>query len=496
MPAATSRHHVIILLVVVAACSPRTRRTPDDTIVVISPEPMASVDPRYAISSYDSKLCKLVYAGLTSLDTLDSLPRTDLADQITPIDPRTWDVTIKTSARFSDGAPVLASDVAATYASMLASDSDSLFHRGFSERFTSVEAIDAHTARFHLREPLATFRADIDFGIVAARTKLGAGPYSLRELTDTRALLDANPYYATPARTPHVEIRVVRNDAARMLMLVGGSVDLVQNAARLDLVDEVRDRPRIHVAAAPSVILTYLMMNNDDPTLRDLRVRQAIALALDRPAIIAAKFGGRAVLATGMIPPSHWAYRGDVTRWNRDLPRARALLAEAGVHDLHLTYKTSTDAFRISIAKVIAAQLAEIGITVEVRSFEFATFFVDVKKGNYQLASMQTGEINEPDMYFNYFQSSRIPVPSNPDGGNRWRYRSAEVDRLTVAGRAELDMARRKVIYGEVQRILADDVPIVPLWHEDNVVLENVDVAGYQIVPNARLIGLVTTIKH
>src|SRR5437764_1264984 len=120
MPAAISRVHGITVLVMVAACTPRTRRTPDDTIVVLSPEPMA------------------------------------------------------------------------------------------------------------------TFRADLDFGIVSfhpgAGAKLGAGPYLVRELGDTRVMLDANPYYATPAKTPHVEIRVVRNDAARMLMLVGGSVDLLQNA--------------------------------------------------------------------------------------------------------------------------------------------------------------------------------------------------------------------------------------------------------------------------
>jgi len=139
---------------------------------------------------------------------------------------------------------------------------------------------------------------------------------------------------------------------------------------------------------------------------------------------------------------------------------------------------------------VIAAQLAEVGIDVEVRSFEFATFFADVKKGAFQLASMQTAEVTEPDFYFMYFHSSWIPTPANPDGFNRWRYRSDEVDRLTDQGRRVLDEDRRKQIYAEVQRQVADDVPIVPLWHEDNVVLSNIDLHGYTITPNARLIGL------
>jgi peptide/nickel transport system substrate-binding protein len=103
---------------------------------------------------------------------------------------------------------------------------------------------------------------------------------------------------------------------------------------------------------------------------------------------------------------------------------------------------------------------------------------------------MQTTDITEPDFYFMYFHSSWIPTPTNPDGFNRWRYVNHEVDRLTTQGREEVDREQRKQIYAEVQRLVAGDVPIVPLWHEDNVVLSNVDVQGYTMAPNARLIGL------
>jgi len=135
------------------------------------------------------------------------------------------------------------------------------------------------------------------------------------------------------------------------------------------------------------------------------------------------------VLATGLLPPSHWAYNGDVPRWPHDLARARALLDEAGYRPgpdgvrLRLTYKTSADAFRVAVAHVLAAQLAEVGIAVEVRPFEFATFFADIKKGDYQMATMQTTPITEPDFYYAYFHSSRIPDASDPDAQNRDRLR-------------------------------------------------------------------------
>jgi peptide/nickel transport system substrate-binding protein len=478
--------------------------------VVLIEAPMTAADPRYTLTNYDAKLSRLVAPGLTSVDTPNAEPRLELASSVDRVDDVTIDVTLA-DRKFSDGNPVRAEDVARTYQSVMADACGSLYQKGFHERFKTIEVLDAKRVRFHLVKPIAMFMSDIEFGIVsfhgaapgACRLPrvIGAGPFVLRELTTRHALLDRNPHHPTPPKLAHVQIKFVRDAAARILMLVGGSADLVQNAVRVDLVEEVTKRPRVQVASAPSVLLSYILINNLDPVLKDPRVRQAIALALDRNAIIEAKFGGRAVLATGILPPSHWAYNANVTRWQHDIARANQLLDEAGLRPnargirLSLVYKTSADAFRVSIARVIAAQLRQVGIDVEVRPFEFGTFFADIKKGNYQIATMQSPEITEPDFHRWFFHSSGWPTPKAPDEGNRWRYKNLEVDRLTDEGRRQLDRDKRKQIYADVQRIIAEDLPIIPLWHEDNVVLANVDVRDYQIVPNARFIGLVGTSK-
>lgn len=510
----SQRLNAITLLVIAAcACTANRRRTPDDTLVMVIESAMTTPDPRYALTNYDGKLARLIAPGLVSVDTASTEPRLELAAAIEPVDDKTIDVTIRDDATFSDGKPVRGEDVARTYMTVMTDSCGSLYAKGFFERYNRVEAVGPKRARFYLNRPLATFINDIEFGIVsfhgapadnaaACRIPLvGAGPFVLRELTTQHVVLDRNPHYRTPAKLAHIEIKFVRDAAARILMLVGGSADLVQNAVRPDLVDDVAKRPRVEVSAGESVLLTYMLLNNMDPVLKDKRVRQAIALALDREAIIAAKFGGRAVPATGLLPPTHWAYSGAVPRYGHDVARAKALLDEAGHKPdargvrLRLVYKTSADAFRVAIARVLAAQLAQVGIEVEVRSFEFATFFADVKKGNYQIATMQSPEITEPDFYFWFFHSSRFPSPKDPDGSNRWRYANPDMDRLVEAGRAELDLPRRKALYAEAQRIAAEDLPIVPLWHEHNVVLSNVDVHGYQIVPNARFVGLVGVSK-
>lgn len=500
----------VSLAVSLAACSPRSRQTPDDTVLLLIESPAKAIDPRYTLNNFDNKLSRLIAPGLTTVDTPTTEPALLLAEKVERIDELTYDVTVRSDARFSSGKPVRAADVVFSYESMLAPESDSVYHKTYGERYVRVEAVGERTARFHLRRPLATLMSDLDQGILSAADAdangrfgdkpIGAGAYRMVELTGSHALLETNPHTHLPKPlVPKLEIRFVRDPAARILMLVGGSADLLQNAVRLDLIDDVAKRDRVKLESSPSQILTYLMFNNEDPVLAKKAVRQAIALAIDRKRLIEAKFSGRAVLATGLLPPGAPYYEPDVPRWDHDPARARKLLDEAGYPDpdgpgprprLSLTYKTSADDFRLSVARVIAAQLTEVGIAVEVRSFEFGTFFADIKRGQYQLASMQTAEIGNPDYYFAYFHSERIPTKKDPDATNRWRYRNARVDELCQEGRDVSDPARRRVVYSEVQRIVAEEVPVVPLWHEDNVILHNVDVTGFVGTPNARFGGL------
>ena len=135
----------------------------------------------------------------------------------------------------------------------------------------------------------------------------------------------------------------------------------------------------------------------------------------------------------------------------------RRLLDEAGYPDpdgpggaprMRLSYKTSSNQFRLGVARVIAAQLRDIGIDVEVHSFEFGTFFADIKAGNYQLGSMQTSAITEPDFYYTYFHSSRVPTDASPHLHNRWRYRSEDIDSLTDKARHSMEREERAALAG------------------------------------------------
>jgi peptide/nickel transport system substrate-binding protein len=480
---------------------------PDDELVVLIEAPPVTVDPRFNVGAYDFKVSRLIYAPLVSVDDQSVEPKMELAESVRVIDPLHWEVKLR-DAHFSDGKPVLASDVAWTLASIRDPKTGSRLRQRFiDDGLVEVKIADPSTLLFTMSHPHAPFVTDLDFGILEANhPEIGAGAFVLEERRGEEWRLHRNEHYFGGApKVRRLVIKTIRDDNSRLLALVGGSGDLTQNTISPLLHDAVAAQKRLKVETGRSSVYTYLGFNMEDSILRDLRVRQAIAHAIDRKLIVHTKLRDHAILATGMLPTFHWAYEPTVEKYDYDPARARQLLDEAGHPDpdgdgpeprFTLVYRTSNNRFRVAVAQVIAAMLAEVGIAVDLRVNEFATFFADVKKGNFQMFSMQIPEIAEPDLYTNFFASSRVPTRENIDaGGNRMRYRREEVDRLLDAGRRELDREKRKGIYAELQRVLARDLPVVSLWHEDNVAAMRREVEGFEILPTAQLTSLARTWK-
>jgi peptide/nickel transport system substrate-binding protein len=498
-------------LLFAVACNPA--RVPLDELVVLIEIPAQTLDPRFAVGAYDFKMSRLVYAPLVSVDDDTVEPKMELAESVVPDGDTRWKVALR-DARFSDGHPVTADDVVYTLGSILAQKSGSRLRQRFiDDGLVSMDIVDDHHLVFTLSHPHAPFITDLDVGILARprpgdpATPLGAGAFVLDERRGDTFRFVANPhFYGGAPRTHRLTVKTIRDDNSRLLALVGGSGDLTQNTISPLLLDAVLSEPRLKIESARSSVYTYLGLNCEDPILKDPRVRRAIAYAIDRQLIVHTKLRDRALLATGLLPTFHWAYDGEVDRYLFDPARAKRLLDEAGYPDpdgdgpkkrFTISYKTSSNRFRVAIATVIAKMLEDVGIGVDLRPYEFATFLADVKKGNFQLFGMQIPEIAEPDLYTNFFASSRIPTHDNLDiGGNRMRYREPEVDRLLEAGRRELDREKRRAIYGDVQRILARDVPAISLWHEDNLAAIGRQVRGYKILPTAQMTTLAGTYKE
>jgi peptide/nickel transport system substrate-binding protein len=268
---------------------------------------------------------------------------------------------------------------------------------------------------------------------------------------------------------------VVPDATTRALELRKGSADATINSLTPDTVLALSHEPSLEVQHAPGTIVAYLGFNLRDPILKDVRVRQAIACAIDRQQMIDYLWRGQAEAARSVLPAQSWAYNGDVPICEHDPDRARSLLDTAGYAPqngvrFHIAMKTSTDENTRLMVAVMQQQLRDVGIALDVRSYEFATFFADVVHGAFQMYGLRWLGGNEDPEIFDYaFHSTKFP----PNGANRGYYDNPRVDSLIDHARVETDPSRRQALYAEAQLILAQDLPYINLWYLDNVLVHN-----------------------
>jgi peptide/nickel transport system substrate-binding protein len=272
-------------------------------------------------------------------------------------------------------------------------------------------------------------------------------------------------------------------------------VQLVVNAFPPDTVELFARRRGFQVLQRPGANYVYLGFNLADPVLRDMRVRRAVALALDRPRLLRTVWRGEGVLTETMMPPFLWAHHPSLPTIPHDPRAAAALLEQAGWRDpdgpgprprLHLTYKVSNNDLSLLQAQAIQAMLADAGIEVELRSYEFATFYADVKRGAFQLMSLTWTGVADPDLYRSTFHSASIP----PAGANRGRYRSAAADALIEAGGSRVDPRERRPYYLSLQELLEHDLPYVSLLTRNTVAVALDGLEGYEDYPGGELYSL------
>jgi len=418
-----------------------------------------------------------------------------LAERWEVPDALTYIFHLRQGVRFHDGRPLTSRDVKWTFDSLLTGKIRS--PRAAAYRFVDrVEAPDNFTVVFHMKEPDAALLWNLTDGAVGivpagsgdefSRHPIGSGPFKFVSAeTDKQVVIERNDdYWGEKVRLPRVLFAVVPDATTVALELRKGSGDIASNLLTPDMVLTLAREPFLALEYAPGTEVQYLGFNLRDPILKDVRVRQAIAYALDRRPMIDYLWRGEARAARSVLPPQSWAYSGDVPTYDHDPEKARALLDAAGYPLIngvrfHITMKTSTiESTRLMVA-VMQQQLREVGIVLDIRSFEAATFFADVTHGAFQLYSLRwVGGNQDPDIFY-VFHSSRFP----PNGANRGFYSNPRVDALIDQARREVNPKVRKPIYADLQRILAEELPYVDLWYLDNVLVHNKRVRNLKLNP-------------
>lgn len=514
LPRRTGR--TLLLLFLVSACA---QKLPVDEgrLVIALPGAPVNVDPRVATDAYGEQILQMTHASLVRRDDAgEAVP--DLAERWESPDPLTYVFHLRPTAmdgqvprqagiprgleprpglRFHDGRPLTSEDVRSTFLWILDPANRSP-HRALYRHIEAIDIPDPRTVVFRLSEPFAPFLSTMVRGVVPSGSPArgyappaGAGPYRIDDLSpDGEAVLSAfDGYYGGPPAIRAVTVKFLPDSNMRFLELKMGSVNFVLNGVDPDLLPAAKAAGRLVVEEGAGGNVTYLGFNLRDRALSDARVRRAIALAIDREAIVRTIWQGRADLVESILPPGSWAHDPALPPVRFDPARSRRLLDDAGFPDpdgdgplprLRLTYKTSQNEVRRRVATVIQEQLRQVGISVEIQSLEWGTFFSDIKKGNFQIYSLTWVGIADPDIFHHAFHSRSAP----PDGANRGGYSDAEVDRLTEAGRREPSREKRRETYRRVQRILARDLPVFPLWVGRNLLVRDRALSGFVLTPD------------
>ena len=493
------------------------KRELGNVVFVIESNP-ANLDPRFATDGVTQRIDRLIFNGLVVRDAQMNL-HGDLAASWETPDPLTYVFRLKNGVKFHDGRALTSKDVKATIEYMMNPENKSP-KRGSFNMIASIETPDAETVIFHLKEPYASFLWNMEksaVGIVPAGSgsdfvlkPIGTGPFQfVSQAQDDAVLLERNEKYfgdgwagATPAtdiaeqrtqkrggasgRVDRVTFRVVPDAIVRALELRKGSADVEMSSLSPDMIPVLAKREELEVAEEPGTNFAYLGMNLEDPTLSKKQVRQALAYATDRESLVKYLLRDQARLASGILPPNHWAYEADVKKYGYDPAEAERLLDEAGCRRgadgvrTHLTLKISTQEQARLLGAALQDQWKKVGVALEVRPLEQATLFSDLEKGNFQVSySIWVGANNDPDVFDLVFSSRKMP----PAGKNRGHYRNAQVDKLIVGIRAEMDREKRKTLCSEVQKIVAEELPYIPLWYVDVVSVHQRELGKVELTP-------------
>jgi len=469
------------------------------TLVMIIESSPANLDPRVGTDGQSERIDMLLFDSLLRRDEHFNL-QPGLAQSWETPDPLTYIFHLHSGVRFHDGHALTSRDVKWTIDSMLTglvrSSKTSTY-----QYIQTIETPDDRTVIFHLKEPYASLPWNLSDGAIGIvpygsgtdfnRHPVGSGPFRyVSAALDKEAVIERNPDYWDKQRIPHlarVRFAVVPDATTRVLELRKGSADIVSNALPADMVFALQRESSLQIEQAPGSIYNYLAFNLRDPILKDVRVRRAIAYAMDRGPVIHFLWRDQARPADSILPPQSWAFSDAVEHYSHDPARANALLDQAGYRAdpsgirFHLTMKTSTEEAPRLMAAVLQQQLRAVGIALDIRTFEFATFYSDIVKGAFQLYSLRwIGGNQDPDIFEAVFDSASFP----PRRYNRSFYSNPQVDSLIAHARRSTDQQERARDYAEIQKILSEDLPNIGILYLDNVLVHTRRVHNLPLSPS------------
>jgi peptide/nickel transport system substrate-binding protein len=500
----TSRLILLVFLLALLIVPPGCRRGGNNEAFVIAlGDNIRTIDPigSPSVDAASERLRTLIFNSLVKKNEKFEYVGELASDIKRSDDGLTFTFTLQDGVKFHDGRVLTSADVKYTldllFSSNFAKSASFYEGEGTDKRslIKSVEAPDARTVVVTLTKPWVGLLSNlVPIPIIPKDSyesqkthPLGTGPFKFIRYDNTQQVCDLeayNEYWEGAPKLPAIRVRVISDMNAMQAELQSGRVDIAPMPTSLspDAVKRLEQDPNLQVKAFQGSNVVLLTLNTASPPLDNVKVRQAIAYAIDRESLIKNLLLGYGKIAHSIIPEESWSYSPGQT-YAYDPAAAKRLLAEAGVRfDKPVVYKLSGSSIAgRQYAGVIQNQLKEVGIPVEIQTPEQNTLFDELRRGNFQIAYTQwVGGNQDPIFYKDLFATSEIPTQTRPSR-NRSRYSNPELDKLLEEAVNTFDRARARDLYTQIQAIVSRDVPILPLWYQSNIVIAKKNVQNIQV---------------
>ncbi|HSW62325.1 MAG TPA: peptide-binding protein [Dissulfurispiraceae bacterium] len=449
--------------------------------------------PMLASDSASGQVSGFVHNGLTKYDK-DIRIKGELAESwdISP-DGLTITFHLRKGVKWHDGRDFTADDVVFTYETVINPKTPTPYGSNYGP-VRSVQALNDHTVRVIYSEPYAPALESWGMGIIPRhlledkdpgsselnRKPVGTGPYRLKEwVTGQKIVLEAfDDYFEGRPNIDRIVIRVIPDTATMFLELKFGGIDIMSVTPpqfKLQINTEFFER---YFAAYryPSFSYTYLGYNLKHPLFDNLKVRQAIAHAINKDEIIAGVLLGLGAPCTGPFPQESWAFNPNVRDYAYDPPKSLAMLGELGwkknaqgtlekdgkPFSFTVITNQGNDA-RLKTAQILKEQFKRVGIDMNIKVLEWQAMLNEfIDKRRFEVILMGWGLSRDPDLY-DIWHSSKTKEKEF----NFISYRNDEVDRLLLEGRSTFNIGKRKQIYNRIHEILAAEQPYAFLYVPD-----------------------------
>lgn len=453
--------------------------------MIIDSNPM-NLDPRIGTDQASQRIHQLIYNGLFR-KTKNFYIEKDLLENYEFISPTKILFVLKKGVYFHNGKELTSKDVKWTFDTLLSSDFKSL-RKGAFKSIKRIDILGKYKLIFELKFPDSSLLYNLVIGIIPfgaekeiSKEPIGTGPFVFEGREHNVLFFKAfSSYFRGMPSVKKLRIKIIKDPITRVLTFKKGEADLAVNCIPPDFVKSLKGIKSIIIKSTPGNTMYYLGLNLNDKYLRNSNLRKALSYSINYKELIKFIMKGHARRAYGLLPPEHWAYSENLKKFDFDLKKAKYYLRKAGFNNISLEFKCANKKVSKRLAVALKYYWSKIGINVKIKIYEFSTFYRDIVKGNFQIYPLAWVGILSPDIYIYTSHSKFIP----PYGANRAHYSNPEVDSLLDKASEIYDFELLKKTYRKVEYLVSKDIPFIPLWFANNIVVYSKKVKNIEIYPS------------